>query len=106
MKYLGEQIMEEQGFCELSHSFFHIENCCLLVGTKVKSNIKETVYWNERFSTKCNSQSVWRLNVDNYLPGISKFILYLFHWINSKNHMILTYKMFTTNWIHKNQSYF
>lgn len=44
MKYLGEQIMEEQGFCELSHSFFHIENCCLLVGTKVKSNIKETVY--------------------------------------------------------------
>lgn len=48
MKYLGEQIMEEQGFCELSFSFFHIENCCLLVGTKVKSNIKETVYWNER----------------------------------------------------------
>lgn len=48
MKYLGEQIMEqgfcEQGFCELSFSFFHIENCCLLVGTKVKSNIKETVY--------------------------------------------------------------
>lgn len=44
MKYLGEQIMEEQGFCELSISFFHIENCCLLVGTKVKRNIKETVY--------------------------------------------------------------
>lgn len=43
MKYLGEQIMEEQGFCELSFSFFHIENCCLLVGTKVKSDIKETV---------------------------------------------------------------
>lgn len=51
MKYLGEQIMEEQGFCELSFSFFHIENCCLLVGTKVKSNIKETVYWNERSNT-------------------------------------------------------
>lgn len=48
MKYLGEQIMEEQGFCELSYSFFHIKICCLLVGTKVKSNIKETVYWNER----------------------------------------------------------
>lgn len=51
MKYLGEQIMEEQGFCELSFSFFHIENCYLLVGTKVKSNIKETVYWNERSNT-------------------------------------------------------
>lgn len=51
MKYLGEQIMEEQGFCELSFSFFHIENCCLLVGTKVKRNIKETVYWNERSNT-------------------------------------------------------
>lgn len=43
--------MEEQGFCELSFSFFHIENCCLLVCTKVKSNIKETVYWNERSNT-------------------------------------------------------
>lgn len=51
MKYLGEQIMEEQGFCELSFSFFHTENCCLLVGTKVKSDIKETVYWNERSNT-------------------------------------------------------
>lgn len=51
MKYLGEQIMEEQGFCELSYSFFHIKICCLLVGTKVKSNIKETVYWNERSNT-------------------------------------------------------
>lgn len=103
MKYLGEQIMEEQGFCELSFSFFHIENCCLLVGTKVKSNVKKTVYWNERSNTFLQSVIA---NVDNYLPGISKFILYLFHWINSKNHMILTYKMFTTNWIHKNQSYF